>query len=715
MNRLYLALLLAFAGLLTAPRSHAQSLGGASDLHFNGFVIYNEAGRLEKSGEVDQALAKYKEAAALYETIEKNYPTYEVETRMNRQRTIATAIARLEGNVSKNAAASQAAMELEKARITAQAQATAQANVQAMTPQAPMSGPMQDSGEIPSLDGLLRSWESKMRGKMLQLEADKKNLEIDLNKWGEWHDWAAGEMTRVSTENATLSKKAVALEQAILGMQNEVEAGRAAAGQLDALKQQKAAVEAEMAKNSRQLAAAEKAAADASTKLKTATDSLTTVTQEKAKLDAERDKLVKERDDAVKGRDVAVKERDAASAKTLGLQAEVDALKKKTASGDMKKLIAENERLQKELTATQKQVETLKADVSRKDEEITKLRGEVTTLQGQLTALRQESATYQTQVADLTRQLKELKEMPAGAPGASNEPNALITQENEMLRSIIMRQLRLQNRQQQSKDLIIAQLSKMENASTDLLKQVEELKNTRMTLSPEEEKLFKDPAAKELIGSNGVQATLIAASASPSATGSMPAPGSITTLLLRASEAYNNRDFATAAKTYEDALRTEPKNMDALIGLGMTQQRAGKYAESEAALQKALAYEADNANASYAMAVTYFKQERWKDSMTFFEKSLDKSPQNASARHYLGIIATKLSLMERAEREFKTALAIDPNHGEAHFNLAVLYATWDPPQWDKARESYAAALKKGVKPDQSLERLLEGGKKVSQN
>jgi hypothetical protein len=286
MNRLFLALLLAFAGLLTAPRSPAQSLGGASDLHFNGFVIYNEAGRLEKSGEIDQALTKYKEAASLYETIEKNYPTYEVETRMNRQRTIATAIARLEGNVSKNAAASQAAMELEKARITAQAQATAQANVQAMTPQAPLSGPVQDSSEIPSLDGLLRSWESKMRGKMLQLEADKKNLEIDLNKWGEWHDWAAGEMTRVGNENATLSKKAGALEQAILGMQNEVEAGRAAAGQLDALKQQKAAVEAEMAKNARQLAAAEKAAADATAKLKTTSESFAAVTQEKAKLDA---------------------------------------------------------------------------------------------------------------------------------------------------------------------------------------------------------------------------------------------------------------------------------------------------------------------------------------------------------------------------------------------------------------------------------------------
>ena len=67
--------------------------------------------------------------------------------------------------------------------------------------------------------------------------------------------------------------------------------------------------------------------------------------------------------------------------------------------------------------------------------------------------------------------------------------------------------------------------------------------------------------------------------------------------------------------------------------------------------------------------------------------------------------------MERAEREFKTTLAIDPEHGEAHFNLAVLYATWDPPPVGEGREEYAAALKKGVKPDENLERLLEGGEK----
>ena len=68
-----------------------------------------------------------------------------------------------------------------------------------------------------------------------------------------------------------------------------------------------------------------------------------------------------------------------------------------------------------------------------------------------------------------------------------------------------------------------------------------------------------------------------------------------------------------------------------------------------------------------------------------------------SRRHerYTCSIIAKLNFIERAEREFKTALAIDPSYGEAHFNLAVLYATWDPPQWEKARAEYDAGVAAG--------------------
>jgi Obg family GTPase CgtA-like protein len=164
-----------------------------------------------------------------------------------------------------------------------------------------------------------------------------------------------------------------------------------------------------------------------------------------------------------------------------------------------------------------------------------------------------------------------------------------LAQENDMLRAIIMRQLRAQHRQQSAKDLMIAELQKMENASNDLVKQVEEMKNARMTLTPDEEKLFSDPVVKELLGPNGVQATLIA-SAGPGSDKKMApaAPTTAETLITQANEAYMSKQFEPAANLYQEALRAEPKNVSALIGLGMARQRADQHAEAEVALQKAL-------------------------------------------------------------------------------------------------------------------------------
>jgi Tfp pilus assembly protein PilF len=73
----------------------------------------------------------------------------------------------------------------------------------------------------------------------------------------------------------------------------------------------------------------------------------------------------------------------------------------------------------------------------------------------------------------------------------------------------------------------------------------------------------------------------------------------------------------------------------------------------------------------------------------------------------LGIIASKNSKRDKAEAEFKSALAIDANYGDAHFNLAVLYATAEPPNWDLARKHYQDALAKGIKADPALEKLLK--------
>lgn len=705
---------------LTAPVSHAQSIDAGSDVaeqYFRGFVLNNEAAKLEASGDIPLAQSKFKQAGEIMDSIARNYPTWQPEMRTARQQKIQDALMRLQ-NRAATAAQTPAATPAQSAppapAVTAPVAAIPTPGVLSQ----PVATPAATPGVLPSLSDMLGQWELMYKQRVLELETKANQQQLDLGKWQNWYQWASGEITTAREQNDALGKKAAAMEQTILAMGKDVEEGRAAQDKMGKLMEEKMAVELEMRKNGQRLQAAEAAAKEASQKLADASTKMADIEQERSKILKEREQVVKERDnaiaqrdDALKQKDAAVKDRDAASARSLGLQAEVDDLKKKTVSSEMKRLLAENDRLKKELTDAQKQVETLKADVGRKDKEIADLRGQLTGLQGQMAELRKESATYQTQVAELTKQLKELQ---AGGMDGKMAATPELTQENELLRGIIMRQLRAQHRQQAAKDLMIAELQKMENASNDLIKQVEEMKDARMILTPDEEKLFTDPVARELLGAKGVQATLVA-SASPDSDKKMaaPAPTSVEKLINQANESYMNKDFGTAAKLYQDALRAEPKNVTALIGLGITRQRENKHAEAEVSLQKALAYDPNNEPASFALGVTYFKQERWKDAMTYFEKSLAKRPDNASGRHYLGIIATKLSLIERAEREFKTALAIDPSYGEAHFNLAVLYITWDPPQWDKARAEYDEAIKKGVRPDANLEKLLEGGK-VSQ-
>jgi len=726
MHRFFHVFTLMAALAMTAPVSHAQTLdtnSEAADQYFRGFVLNNEAAKLEAAGDFTLAQSKFKQAGEIMESIARNYPAWQPEMRTARQQKIQDALTRLQ---VRTAAATSSSAAPAPAPAPAPVTAAAAAPPPAMSAGGvPSPGVLAQtapavpatSGPLPSINDFLKQWEDMYKQRIGELESKTNQQQLDLGKWQNWYQWASGEISTAREQNAALGKKAAAMEQSILTMGRDVEQGRAAQAQVGKLMEEKMAVELEMRKNGQRLIAAESAAKEASEKLAKASTEMAAMEAERAKILQERAQIVKERDDAlnkqkeaVQQRDVAVKERDAASARSLGLQIDVDALKKKTSSTEIKRLVAENERLKKEITEAQKQVETLKADVGRKDQEIVALRGQLTGLQGQLAELRKESATYQTQVAELTKQLKEVQGGMEGKMATTPE----LTQENEMLRGIIMRQLRVQHRQQAAKELMIGELQKMENASNDLVKQVEEMKNARMILTPDEEKLFTDPAARELLGPKGVQATLIA-NASPESDkkAAPPAPTSVEKLISQANEEYMSKDFESAARLYQDALRAEPKNVTALIGLGITRQRENKHAEAEVSLQKALAYDPANEPAAFALGVTYFKQERWKDAMTYFEKSLAKRPDNASGRHYLGIIATKLNLIERAEREFKTALAIDPTYGEAHFNLAVLYITWDPPQWDKARAEYDEAIKKGVRPDANLEKLLQGGK-VSQ-
>jgi tetratricopeptide (TPR) repeat protein len=302
---------------------------------------------------------------------------------------------------------------------------------------------------------------------------------------------------------------------------------------------------------------------------------------------------------------------------------------------------------------------------------------------------------------------------------AKPDDAAPVMAENQLLKNIIVRQIRQQARQQQTKANVIAEIQKTENASKELIDQVEQLAGNRVTLTDEEQKLFTTPQLQEIMGSDGIKATLIVKSdakkdsKAPAAAGSeeeKKKQADLEQLITKANDLLQASKLPDAASAYQDVLRADPKNATGFAGLAWVQVQQGKLEDAEATLKKSLAYEPNNAPAHYMLAVALFRRDRLNEAQASFEKSLSIDGKNARARHYLGVISSKMGITDRAEREFKSALAIDPAYGEADFNLAVLYATKTPPQWDLAKKHYADAVKKGVKADPNLEKLLQGAK-----
>ena len=62
---------------------------------------------------------------------------------------------------------------------------------------------------------------------------------------------------------------------------------------------------------------------------------------------------------------------------------------------------------------------------------------------------------------------------------------------------------------------------------------------------------------------------------------------------------------------------------------------------------------------------------------------------------------------EAALKELETALQLDPNYADAHYNLAVLQATSQPPSKESARRHYKKALELGMKADEAFEATLK--------
>lgn len=654
--------------------------GDPGEIYLRGYSLKNEGEKLEAAGKLPEALNAYQQAQTIITSVAQNSPTWQPEVVQYRlqalQQTIARLSLRLPAGTPSNVATSPVpAGPLGSAPVGA----------------LPSTVPSLPTGPATPLDPI-----RAIQQEMARKDEAIKDLESRLKTYADAYVGATQARQKAEVDLGVLQRQMDTLKQKMDQMSKGVDAtSEATVKELNRMKAEAAAVQ-DMIKTKDNTLAEAKKQAEAATKASEA--------------------LKKEKDDlSNKVATLTTENKD--------LRTRLEAMPKGEKSEDLTRLMTENTRLKKELDDTRKQVEELKTSAGQKDTQIAQLKTQLTTIQGELVKLQSENTGYQQQVADLTVKLKEMGSNLAGSKdGKTGEQPPKLAEENKMLRTIIMRQLRQQERQRQAKELVIAEMKKMKSASQSLMSNLEEMTSAKIMLTMDEESLFSAPELKEIMSANGVRATLTAASSKTNygknnlsvpvtSSGQAAERTTATTtteakLLEAAQAAVEKGDLKAAEAAYQDALRANPKNVAARADLAGLKLQAKAYNAAEVELKKCLVYEPDNDVALYRLGVCYFQQGRMGDARIEFEKSIGHSPSNARAHHYLGIIENKQGRRELAETEFKKALAIDPDYGDAHFNLAVLYATSDPPKWDLAKQHYQDALSRGIKADPALEKLL---------
>ena len=102
-----------------------------------------------------------------------------------------------------------------------------------------------------------------------------------------------------------------------------------------------------------------------------------------------------------------------------------------------------------------------------------------------------------------------------------------------------------------------------------------------------------------------------------------------------------------------------------------------------------------------------FRQTQYDAALDALSRAANGDPRNAEVQNYLGLTLSAKGLRGPAETALRKAIQLEPGYGEAHNNLAVIYATQKPPLLELARWHYQRALDAGSKPNPDLEKLLE--------
>jgi tetratricopeptide (TPR) repeat protein len=151
-----------------------------------------------------------------------------------------------------------------------------------------------------------------------------------------------------------------------------------------------------------------------------------------------------------------------------------------------------------------------------------------------------------------------------------------------------------------------------------------------------------------------------------------------------------SRQYAQAEKNYRRAVTLDPRNTDALTGLGLIAGARRDYAAASGYFRATLAIDGRNLDARLGMARLAVWQSDLVTARTRIDRILADAPHNSEALLLDGQISLIEDNYDRAEEAYHRVLAAQPNYVDALIGLGdVLRAKGDA---EGARAAYGKAL-----------------------
>ncbi|MFN9567807.1 MAG: tetratricopeptide repeat protein [Akkermansiaceae bacterium] len=686
-----------------------------SDVYFQGYLAARAGEQLEKDQDYVGALSKYQQATELFGSVEKFYPEWKADMVKNRKDLTLKAltgvqekagerlkkddavIAELEGGEKvgvkminpskgvkplnpgvlevdplkarrlKDAEAELARLrdEISKAEAASK-QSTHQSTIEDLRKQnqalsLQLKAVQKEVSSLRSqmaaapMEGVMQS----LNERIAQLNQEKEVMGMALKTSRGDHNQALSKIEILTADMELMKKQAAELRQKQADTKRDLETERQIANEV-------------VAGQLKQMAQMERVLGEKSKQLEHANKQIAGLTKELEESRAAYSELQEERDGLLRERD------------------HLAALLKLNESGRIEELVAQNVGLAKSLREAKEQVERLNLDNNATKDMIAEANRDLVIAKSQINRLIQGKQEQDKRITELTEKLQQEEALLAsGGTDASHE-------EIEMLREVIRRQLRVQERRRQAKELLVNTVKKMGQEDAQLKDAIEIFDGSELELSQDEQKLIADqnvdgeflsPTSardRETVGREMAKLNI-----------------ELESYNRAARKAYVSNRLHSARELFEMMIDQHPGHIPAICRLGVVQLKLDEPVGALASFQKAIELDKHNPYANRMLGFTYMQLDELDKAEKYLERAIELAPDDAKNYMLMGAICHLLGNIEEAESQFKGAIAADPMPSEPYFNIAMICASQG--RIKDAKQYYSKALERGAVPDQALE------------